>query len=59
MNGIDRFHLALAALEQVTRVSGWAAQLRDELLERFDRAHAYACRFGEDPPGIADWGRPA
>jgi xylulose-5-phosphate/fructose-6-phosphate phosphoketolase len=55
MNGIDRFHLALAALEQVTRLDGRAAHLRDELLARFDRAHAYACRFGEDPPEIAGW----
>ncbi|ATL69354.1 phosphoketolase family protein [Nocardia terpenica] len=55
MNGIDRYHLALAALEQVARVGDRIGHLRDRLLELLDRAEAYACRYGEDPAEISDW----
>lgn len=55
MNGIDRYHLALAALEQLPRVGDRIAHLRERLLTLLDQAHTYACRTGEDPPEISEW----
>ncbi|GAB2727746.1 phosphoketolase family protein [Nocardia thraciensis] len=55
LNGIDRYHLALAALEQVPRLDTRIGHLREHLLGLLDRAHDHACRFGEDPPEITDW----
>ena len=55
MNGIDRYHLALAALEQLPRLSDRIAHLRERLLTLLDQAHTYACRTGEDPPEISEW----
>ncbi|MBY8861066.1 phosphoketolase family protein [Nocardia sp. CA2R105] len=55
MNGIDRYHLALAALEQVPRVADRIGHLREQLLEWSSRAYDYARRFGTDPPEIRDW----
>ncbi|MCX4092438.1 phosphoketolase [Nocardia sp. alder85J] len=55
LNGIDRYHLALAALEQVPRLDERMGHLREELLDRLDRARTHAYRFGEDPAEILDW----
>ncbi|MFC9994009.1 phosphoketolase [Nocardia sp. NPDC127526] len=55
MNGIDRYHLALAALEEVPALSSRLDSLREHLLSRLDHAHTHSRRFGEDPPEITDW----
>jgi xylulose-5-phosphate/fructose-6-phosphate phosphoketolase len=55
MNGIDRYHLALAALEQIPQAADRIGHLREQLLEWCSGAHDYACRMGEDPPDIRDW----
>ncbi|WP_024805862.1 phosphoketolase [Nocardia sp. BMG51109] len=55
MNGIDRYHLALAAIERVPRLDDRIGHLREHLLGLLERAHEHACRFGEDPPEIANW----
>lgn len=55
LNGIDRYQLAVAALEQVPRLSGQLAHLRNGLLAQLDEAGTYARRTGEDPPEISRW----
>lgn len=55
MNGIDRYHLAAAALVEVPRLADRAAQLTDLLTTQLEAARAYALRYGVDPPEIADW----
>ncbi|MBB5916717.1 xylulose-5-phosphate/fructose-6-phosphate phosphoketolase [Nocardia transvalensis] len=55
MNGIDRYHLAFAALERVPGLGDRIGYLRDRLLGLADDAHAYACREGVDPPEITNW----
>lgn len=54
-NSIDRFHLALAALERIPRLAGRLGTLRQRLLDRLDRHHDHIRRTGEDLPEIRDW----
>ncbi|MBF6182145.1 phosphoketolase family protein [Nocardia otitidiscaviarum] len=54
-NGIDRFQVALAAIEQVPRLADRRDPLRDELLGRLARIRAHIHRVGDDPPEITDW----
>jgi xylulose-5-phosphate/fructose-6-phosphate phosphoketolase len=55
MNGIDRFHLALAAIGRVSgigaKVHGFVARI-ESMLETH-RAHVR--EHGEDMPAIRDW----
>ncbi|GAB3887449.1 phosphoketolase family protein [Kibdelosporangium lantanae] len=55
LNELDRYHLALAALERVPRVADRIGHLRQELLDRLARHHEYIRRTGEDLPEIRDW----
>ncbi|PXY36550.1 phosphoketolase family protein [Prauserella flavalba] len=55
LNGIDRFQLALAALERVPRVAGRLGNLRQRLLAELDRHHDHIRRTGEDLPEIRAW----
>uniref|UniRef100_UPI0024573B59 phosphoketolase family protein n=1 Tax=Nocardia wallacei TaxID=480035 RepID=UPI0024573B59 len=55
MNGIDRYHLALAVLEQVPRLADRIGHLRAHLLYQVHRNTVYAQRTGSDLPEIADW----
>ncbi|MEU6641833.1 phosphoketolase family protein [Saccharomonospora sp. NPDC046836] len=55
LNEIDRFHLALAALERVPRVAGRLGHLRQRLLTELDRHHDHIRRTGEDLPEIRGW----
>ncbi|WP_408640393.1 phosphoketolase family protein [Saccharomonospora xinjiangensis] len=54
-NSIDRFHLALAALERIPRVAGRLGTLRQRLLDHLDRHHDYIRRTGEDLPEVRNW----
>jgi xylulose-5-phosphate/fructose-6-phosphate phosphoketolase len=58
LNGIDRYHLALAALEQVPEVAGRLGQLRQRLLDRLAANHDHTRATGEDLPEITDWSWP-
>ncbi|NNH69290.1 phosphoketolase family protein [Nocardia uniformis] len=58
LNGIDRFQLAVAAVEQVPRLVDRLDELRSELLARLDAARSYALRVGDDPPEISEWSWP-
>ncbi|WP_199432378.1 phosphoketolase family protein [Qaidamihabitans albus] len=55
LNGIDRFGLALAALERIPRVAGRLGHLRQHLLGELARHHDHIRREGEDLPEIRDW----
>jgi xylulose-5-phosphate/fructose-6-phosphate phosphoketolase len=55
LNELDRYHLALAALERVPRLAGRIGHLRQELLGRLARHHDHIRRTGEDLPEIRDW----
>ncbi|WP_460700392.1 phosphoketolase family protein [Nocardia thraciensis] len=55
MNGIDRYHLALAVLEQVPRMAERLGHLRGQLLHQVHRNTVHAERTGRDLPEITDW----
>jgi len=56
-NGIDRFHLALAALERIPRVAGPLGHLRQRLLDRLADHDQHVRQTGDDLPEIRDWTR--
>ncbi|WP_132113410.1 phosphoketolase family protein [Actinocrispum wychmicini] len=55
LNELDRYHLALAALERVPRIGNRIGHLRQELLARLAKHHDHIRRTGEDLPEIRDW----
>ncbi|OLR94457.1 phosphoketolase family protein [Actinokineospora bangkokensis] len=55
LNEIDRYHLALAALERVPRLGDRIGHLRQRLLDKLAEQHAHTLRTGEDLPEISGW----
>ena len=55
LNGIDRFTLAMAALERVPRISGASGHLVQHLRDRLVDHAAYVRDHGQDMPEIRDW----
>ena len=55
MNGLDRFHLALAAIERVPGLAAKAAQASAFLRSKLKDHHAYVREHGQDMPEIRDW----
>nr|WP_233608445.1 hypothetical protein [Nocardia stercoris] len=55
LNGIDRYQLAMTAVEHVPRLSGRAGTLLAMLAEKLDAALAYTRQTGEDLPEMSDW----
>ena len=55
LNEIDRYTLALAALERVPRVAGLIGHLRGPLQDKHTAHHNHIRRTGEDLPEIRDW----
>ncbi|HEY0206824.1 MAG TPA: phosphoketolase family protein [Acetobacteraceae bacterium] len=55
LNRLDRFHLALAAIERVERLRDPAAHLSQHLRDRLQEHHTYVREHGEDLPEIRDW----
>lgn len=55
LNGIDRFHLALAALKWLPDQGEAGAALRADLEARLARHDAYVREHGEDMPEILEW----
>lgn len=55
LNGIDRFHLALAALEWLADDGAHAKALKANLHARLTAHQAYIRDHGEDMPEIRDW----
>jgi xylulose-5-phosphate/fructose-6-phosphate phosphoketolase len=58
MNGLDRFHLAEAAVARVPRLAPVAAAARERLRAQLAEHRAHVERAGEDLPEIRDWGWP-
>ncbi|MFC7342926.1 phosphoketolase [Saccharopolyspora griseoalba] len=54
-NDVDRYHLALAALEQVPRCADRLGHLREHLLERLTAHHDHVRETGQDLPEIREW----
>jgi xylulose-5-phosphate/fructose-6-phosphate phosphoketolase len=55
LNGLDRFTLAMAAIERVPRITDVAAHLMQHLRDRLMDHTAYVREHGEDMPEIRDW----
>ena len=55
LNDLDRFHLAIDAIDRVPHVGGDAAHLRQELIDQRLRLRAWTRDHGEDHPDIRNW----
>ena len=55
LNGLDRYHLALAAIRRVPGLAESAAALAAEIEGKLAAHHAYVREYGEDMPEIRDW----
>ena len=55
-NGLDRFHLAEAAVARIPRLGAIAAYARQRLRDKLAQHREYVERHGEDLPEIRDWG---
>jgi xylulose-5-phosphate/fructose-6-phosphate phosphoketolase len=55
LSKIDRFTLAMDAIDRVPRLRNRGAHARDELRDRQIASRAYAHQYGEDPPEITEW----
>ncbi|MCY0886821.1 MAG: phosphoketolase family protein, partial [Firmicutes bacterium] len=55
LNGIDRFHLAIDAIDQVPRLGSRGTHVKEWLKDEILRHLAYACEHGIDPPEIRNW----
>ena len=59
LNGIDRFTLALAAIERVPRVLDVSAHFAQSLRDKLVDHTAYVREHGQDMPEIKDWQWPS
>ena len=55
LNELDRFHLAMAAIERVPHLQERAAHLRQELRDKLIRHYRYIREYGKDMPEIEEW----
>ena len=55
LNGLDRFHLAIDAIERVPGLNERAAHVKQILKGRLVEHGTYIRRHGEDMPAIRDW----
>ncbi len=55
LNRLDRFTLAMAALERVPRMTGVSAHLVQHLRDRLVEHKAYVHAHGEDMPEVREW----
>jgi xylulose-5-phosphate/fructose-6-phosphate phosphoketolase len=55
LNGIDRFHLVIAAIERVPGLAERGAYAVQAMRERLSQHRQYIARCGEDLPEIRDW----
>lgn len=58
LNGLDRFHLAIAAIERVPGLKDRAGDVLDHLRDRLRAHHDYIRAHGDDMPEIRGWGWP-
>jgi xylulose-5-phosphate/fructose-6-phosphate phosphoketolase len=55
INGIDRFHLAQAAVDRVPALAPRRAEFHDFVASKLALHDAYIREHGEDMPEIRDW----
>lgn len=55
LNEIDRFHLAIAALERVPRFNNICGHIREILENKLIEHHKYIRIYGDDLPEIKEW----
>jgi len=55
MNGLDRYDLAMAALDRLPAVGGEAAEIKQRLNHKLVEHRAYVREHGEDMPEVRDW----
>ncbi len=55
LNRLDRFHLALAALQTVPHLGACAEHAEQALRDALAAHHAYVRRTGDDLPEVRDW----
>jgi xylulose-5-phosphate/fructose-6-phosphate phosphoketolase len=55
MNELDRYHLAMAALDRLPQLANEAAQIKQRLNHKLVEHHAYVRQYGEDMPEVRDW----
>ncbi len=55
MNGLDRYHLAMSAIERVPGLAVSAAAVMQKLRDKLIEHHRYVRAHGEDMPEIRDW----
>ena len=59
LNDLDRFHLAMAAIDRVPRLADRAAHVRQTLRDKLTEHRLYVTTHGDDMPEIKDWRWPA
>ncbi|RFU19542.1 phosphoketolase family protein [Geodermatophilus marinus] len=55
MNRIDRFNLAISAIDRIPRLRDVSAHAREALTDQLIEHRQYIRTHGEDMPGIRDW----
>ncbi|HTJ59242.1 MAG TPA: phosphoketolase family protein [Devosiaceae bacterium] len=55
MNELDRFHLAMAVLDNVPGLVAHAANIKQAFQHKLSQHHRYVRKHGEDMPEIRDW----
>jgi xylulose-5-phosphate/fructose-6-phosphate phosphoketolase len=55
MNELDRYHLAMAALDRLPAFAGAAAPIKQHLNHKLVEHHVYVREHGEDMPEVRDW----
>jgi xylulose-5-phosphate/fructose-6-phosphate phosphoketolase len=63
VNQVDRFHLAMDALDRLPQLGDRAAHFRQQLQDQLIRHRIHVRTYGEDLPEVRDWtwtrGRPS
>lgn len=59
LNQLDRFHLAIAALDRLPQLGADADRARRRFQDRLAEHHDYVRQHGRDMPDIVDWSWPA
>jgi len=55
LNELDRFHLAMSAIDRLPQLGNAGTELRTLLTDRLRAHRRYICQYGEDMPEIRDW----
>jgi xylulose-5-phosphate/fructose-6-phosphate phosphoketolase len=55
LNGLDRFHLVMDAIDRVPGLGARAAELRQEMADRRLACRAFTREHGEDHPEVREW----